>query len=84
MEAIHESKLEQPVRHVQAEYGEIPGLCLTRRLAQRLLGLDDMDYGCGAVCLWVQSTLSGVWDSWSQHASLSGQRVNHTRPPFYG
>ncbi len=44
MKAILDSKLEQLVRRVQAEYREMPGLCLTRRQAQRLLGLNDLNF----------------------------------------
>lgn len=43
--------LEHLVRRAQAEYLEMPGLCLTCRQAQRLWGLDE------ASCLAVLSAL---------------------------
>ena len=41
------SVLERLIRRAQAEYVEMPGLCLTFRQAQRLWGLDDTE--CGKV-----------------------------------
>ena len=39
--------LDSLIRRAQAEYMEMPGLCLTFRQAQRLWGLDDTQ--CGEV-----------------------------------
>lgn len=38
----HETSIAEWQRLIQAEYREIPGLCLTKPQVRRLWGLDDM------------------------------------------
>lgn len=47
MQPIEHADLAHLVRRVEAEYREMPGLCLTPGQARRLLGLDESR--CAAV-----------------------------------
>ena len=60
-----DSAVERAIDRMEAEYREMPGLVLTRRQAQRLLGLDDRTCALAFATLthrrFLKQTASGAY-----------------------